>query len=186
MKKHVLPSMLILLFLGIALISFCLYAYKHPFLPAPPSVIKKESEQTATVSGVEAFVEHVVDGDTIDVMIDNQKTPIRLIGINAPEKYAGKDPECFAGEAYQYVKQRIEDRQIVLVADISQENKDKYERLLRYVLLPDGTNLNLELIEKGYAREYTYKVPYQYQQEFRSAQETAKKQAVGLWTSCYK
>ncbi len=147
---------------------------------------RMETQKLATISGQLVYVEKVIDGDTIAVIIDGNKTTVRFIGVNAPETYQGKKSECFADESFQYVKKRIEGTNVSLVADSTQENKDKYERLLRYILLDDGTNLNAELIKKGYAREYTYKVPYEKQQEFRSAQKDAKANSLGLWDVCYK
>ena len=144
-----------------------------------------EPQKIATASGQSVRVEKVIDGDTIAVIIDGNKMTVRFIGVNAPETYQGKKSECFAEESFQYVKKRIEGSNVSLVPDVTQENKDKYERLLRYVMLGDGTNLNLELVEKGYAKEYTYKIPYQYQQEFRSAQTTAKTNTIGLWKECH-
>lgn len=176
--------MVILLLLGVTVISFSLYFLEHPITLQTIEERQKESK-IATVSGQLVRVEQVIDGDTITVMIDGKKTPVRFIGVNAPETYQGKKSECFAEESFQYVKNRIEGVDVSLVADGTQENKDKYERLLRYVMLSDGTNFNLELIQKGYAREYTYKIPYQQQQEFRSAQIVAKASAIGLWKECY-
>lgn len=143
-------------------------------------------QKVATSSDQLFFVSHVVDGDTVDVAIDNKKVPVRFIGINAPETYEGKNPECFAKEAAAYVRNRIENQQVRLVPDPSQDDKDMYNRLLRYVFLEDGTNFDLELIREGYAKEYTYKIPYQYQNEFKSAQRLAQTNNVGLWATCYK
>lgn len=185
MKKHVLPSVLILLFLGIAVISLYAYISKHPISLMRESEQKTDGERIAIRAGEGTSVVRVVDGDTIDVLIEGKKTPVRFIGVNAPETYQGKKAECFAEESFEYVKNRIEGKHVSLVADDTQENKDIYERLLRYIFLDDGTNLNLELIQKGYAREYTYKIPYQQQQEFRNAQIVAKASAIGLWKECY-
>jgi micrococcal nuclease len=73
-----------------------------------------------------------------------------------------------------------------LQSDPSQEDKDKYNRLLRYVFLEDGTNLNLLLISEGYAHEYTYDVPYALQKEFQTAEKSARENEKGLWspTAC--
>ena len=51
--------------------------------------------------------------------------------------------------------------------DPSQGERDKYDRLLRYIFLEDGTNFNELMISEGYAFEYTYNVAYKYQQEFK-------------------
>jgi len=70
---------------------------------------------------------------------------------------------------------------VLLESDASQDERDKYGRLLRYVFLEDGTNFNLLMIEGGYAYEYTYVVPYKYQAEFKKAQMQAEGSESGLW-----
>ena len=49
--------------------------------------------------------------------------------------------------------------------DETQDERDKYVRLLRYVILKDGSNFNKMMIREGLAKEYTYKTPYKYQKE---------------------
>jgi len=106
-----------------------------------------------------ANVERIVDGDTIDVIIDlgfkittNQR--IRLAGINTPETYNVKK----TSEEYQkglaaknFVMERIEMNNSVIIIET---NKDtgKYGRYIGTIWLPDNeTSLNDELVEKGYA-----------------------------------
>ena len=185
MNKTIHPAIILLPLILLTILCFALYFSSHP-IPWTNTQLPVESQKIATVSGQSVRVEKVIDGDTIAVLIDGNKTTVRFIGVNAPETYQGKKSECFAEESFEYVKNRIEGKYISLVADDTQENKDKYERLLRYVMLGDGINLNVELIEKGYAREYTYKIPYQQQQEFRSAQAAAKANRFGLWDVCYR
>ena len=48
-----------------------------------------------------------------------------------------------------------------LVADPTQADRDQYDRLLRYVQLPDGTDLGSTMISDGNADEYTYDVSYE-------------------------
>jgi micrococcal nuclease len=43
-----------------------------------------------------------------------------------------------------------------LVSDSLSTDRGRYDRLLRYVYLPDGTNLDELLIQKGYGFAYTY------------------------------
>ncbi len=129
-------------------------------------------------------VEKVIDGDTIDVLMNGKKERVRLIGINTPETV---DPrrtvECFGKEASDRSKSILTGAQVRLKADSSQDNRDKYGRLLRYVFLEDGTNFNEAMIKDGFAYEYTYNVPYKYQVEFKNAQASAKENKVGLWGS---
>ena len=62
-----------------------------------------------------------------------------------------------------------------------QGERDKYGRLLAYLFLPDGTNINLAMIAGGYAHEYTYNLPYKYQTQFKAAEKTAREAKLGLW-----
>ena len=70
---------------------------------------------------------------------------------------------------------------MLLKSDSTQANRDKYGRLLRYVYLGDGTLINQVMIEKGYAYEYTYNLPYKFQKEFKQAEAYARSQKLGLW-----
>lgn len=65
-----------------------------------------------------------------------------------------------------------------IVFDPTQQITDRYGRQVAYVYL-DGVLVNQDLLEKGYAREYTYKSDYSKQTEFRQAATQAKQQK--LW-----
>ncbi len=124
----------------------------------------------------------IVDGDTIKVEINGEIKTIRLIGIDTPETVdPRKEVQCFGVEASNKTKEILSNKFVRLEADSTQENEDRYGRLLRYVFLQNGINFNLQLIQEGYAHEYTYKVPYKYQKEFKSTEENARKNQVGLW-----
>ncbi|MCC7197104.1 thermonuclease family protein [Candidatus Peregrinibacteria bacterium] len=128
-------------------------------------------------------VTRVVDGDTIVVNINGQDEKIRLIGVNTPESVDQRRPvECFGLEASNYTKSLLENQNVILESDPTQGNTDKYGRLLRYIFLPDGTNINLHLIQSGYAHEYTYNKPYKYQNQFKLAQTQAEASQKGLWS----
>ncbi len=157
----------------------------HLPTPAPTAVL---GEQTA-VSSESAKVIRVVDGDTIRVSLNNQEKTIRLIGINTPETVdPRKEVECFGKEASDKAKELLSGQDIYLESDESQGNTDKYDRLLRYVWLMDGRSFNKLMISQGYAYEYTYDLPYKYQDEFKRAQALAQESKVGLWadTTCGK
>lgn len=138
----------------------------------------EEAQETKTYYQVT----NVVDGDTIDVDIDGKTERIRLIGIDTPETVdPRKDVECFGKEASNKAKEILDNKKVYLESDDSQSDRDKYDRLLRYVFLEDGTHFNKMMIEEGYAQEYTYDNPYRYQEEFKKAQEEAKNAKKGLW-----
>ena len=124
----------------------------------------------------------VVDGDTIKVSMDDIKTTIRLIGLDTPETVDPRKPvQCFGKEATNKMLELLHNKIALLEEDKSQGDKDKYGRLLRYVFLPDETNVNKTLIQEGYAYEYTYDLPYKYQDAFKKAQISARESKRGLW-----
>lgn len=123
----------------------------------------------------------VVDGDTIKIELNGEKVGIRLIGIDTPELHdPRKEVECFALQASNVMEDKVGGMEVYLESDSTQADKDKYDRYLRYIEL-DEENVNKWLIENGYAYEYTYNVPYKYQEEFEKAENFARNNAVGLW-----
>lgn len=129
----------------------------------------------------------VVDGDTIKVLIDGTTKTVRLIGIDTPETVDPRKPvQCFGKEASDKTKTILSGKMVRLESDPTQGDLDKYQRLLRYVYLDDGTFFNKLLIQQGYAHEYTYEIPYEYQAKFKIAERTAREAQLGLWspTTC--
>ena len=125
-------------------------------------------------------ISRVVDGDTIEL---EGGTRVRFIGINTPETVdPRKAVECFGKEASDYTKALLKDGLVVLKKDIS--DTDKYGRLLRYIYLPDGTFINLKLVEDGYAYANPYPPDIAHSKEFSAAQTAAREASRGLWASC--
>jgi len=123
----------------------------------------------------------VADGDTITVSVDGVDERVRLIGIDSPELH--RPVECFGREAADHVTALLTGSTVRLVADPTQDDRDRYGRLLRYVELADGTDVNAALIRDGFAFEYTYDEPYQRQAVFRSQETEASAAAAGLWSA---
>jgi micrococcal nuclease len=122
-------------------------------------------------------VVEVVDGDTIKVRLNDKIETVRLIGIDAPE-----NDKCFSPDATSNAQKVLLNQQVRLKADKSQNNRDVYGRLLRYVFLEDGANFNRLMITEGYAKEYTFISPYKHQSKFKKAQQEAKRAEKGLWS----
>jgi len=131
-----------------------------------------------TPTKVEDFilVTKIIDGDTLMVKINDKETAVRLIGIDTPES-----GQCFGKEATDRAKELMENKKVKLDVDETQDDKDKYGRLLRYIYLEDGTFINKKLIEDGVAKEYTYKIAYKFQTEFKSDQKVAEEKKIGIW-----
>ena len=150
-----------------------------------PKYAQTPEQKTAETQIDEAIyytVTKIVDGDTIDVNIDGKTERIRLIGIDTPETVDYNKPiECFGPEATEKAKELLLNQQVRLEADSTQDNRDAYDRLLRYVYRDDGLFFNEWMIANGYAREFTFIKPYKYQTEFKQAEIDAENNNVGLW-----
>jgi endonuclease YncB( thermonuclease family) len=131
----------------------------------------------------QATVVSVIDGDTVDVhMADGSEETLRLIGIDTPEtKQPSKPVQCFGRQASNQAEKVLDGKEVTLEYDSTQNRRGTYGRLLAYIVLPDGTNLNKQMIADGYAYEYTYRIPYKYQDEFKAAERSARENNRGLW-----
>ena|SRR3989344_5055954 len=140
-----------------------------------------KATQKPQVSG-EYSVVKVVDGDTVDISIDGKVERVRLIGMNTPETVDPRKPvECFGKEASNRAKELLTGKTVKIKVDPNGDTRDKYDRLLLYIFLGDGTNYAKKMIMDGYAYEYTYDGSYKYQTEFKQAQKYAEDNKLGLW-----
>jgi micrococcal nuclease len=128
-----------------------------------------------------ASVVRVIDGDTIDVQLGDTVERVRYIGIDTPEPYAGTAPECFAQEASAANRALVAERVVTLVRD--QEDRDDYNRLLRYVYVGD-TFVNWELARTGYATALPIPPNTRFAGELYAATQAAQTEALGLWGAC--
>jgi len=136
-------------------------------------------------SDISYKVTAVADGDTLNVKTKNGKERVRLIGIDAPEtKKQDKKAECYANKSYEFLKNLTLHKQVILKKDPFGEDKDIYDRLLRYVFLADGTNLNAEIIKQGFAPLYYKNNTHAYASDFKAYEKQAKKNKIGLWGKC--
>lgn len=128
-------------------------------------------------------VTKVVDGDTIDVTISGKEERVRLLGINTPESVDPRRPvQCFGKEASAFAKELLSGKTVRLEADQTQDDRDRYGRLLRHIFLEDGTHVNLKLVAEGYAHEYTYERAGRYQKILKDAERAARVAEKGLWS----
>jgi len=147
----------------------------------------EESKPTSQVNGIEgerAYVEKVVDGDTL-ILADSRT--VRFVGIDTPETVDPKRPVgCFGKEASNETKSLLSKKQVILQKDVS--DKDKYGRLLRLIFLPlpggQALFVNDYLVREGFARVLTYPPDIKYNEKLRRAEEEAKRLKRGLWGNC--
>jgi micrococcal nuclease len=129
-------------------------------------------------------VTYVKDGDTFDVKIGRKIVTVRMLGIDTPETVdPGKPEQCYGKEASDETKRLLTGKSVRLKLNPNREEKDRYGRYLAFVYL-DEVMVNQLLLEKGFAREYTFGKAYLYQREFRDVESQAKQGKKGLWGEC--
>jgi endonuclease YncB( thermonuclease family) len=143
---------------------------------APPGVVDAN-----------ATVEYIVDGDTIDVMIDGAKERIRFTGINTPEKArrdTGAPAQCFGDEATAFTKSLLPvGTPVRLERDVV--GRDDYGRILAYVYrADDGIFVNYEIVRQGYAQPLTIPPNVTHAELMVQAARDAERDDVGLWSAC--
>ena len=106
-------------------------------------------------------VENVVDGDTIDVLIDLGfdilfASRVRLAGIDTPESRTKDLAEKALGlEAKDYLKKALKDAKSVVIKTEKMNSSEKYGRILGWVYIDGNTvSLNDMMINDGYAWGY--------------------------------
>jgi endonuclease YncB( thermonuclease family) len=87
----------------------------------------------------------VLDGDTVEVLHDGKAERVRLAQIDAPEK-----GQPFGQAAKRYVSYIA----ALKVVTVNVETVDRYGRTVGEIYLPDGTNLNKQIVGAGFAWQY--------------------------------
>lgn len=113
---------------------------------SPPGAA--DDAASAQVKEEIGLVTRVVDGDTIDVLLNGKNTRIRYLQMNTPER---SDP-CFR-DATRANANLVAGKSVRLVAD--RENADRYGRLLRFIYVGDAL-VNRVLVEQGWAEVVLY------------------------------
>lgn len=129
-------------------------------------------------------INHFIDGDTIAVNMNGNAETVRLIGVDTPETHKPNTPvQCYGPQAAAYTQRLIGQGRVRLTADSLSTNRDRYNRLLRYVYLADGRLLNEVLIQQGYGFYYPY-FPFTKARQFAADEQGAMDQKIGLWSHC--
>jgi len=128
-------------------------------------------------SALAQLVTRVVDGDTIVVA---GVGTVRLIGVDTPETVDPRKPVQFFGkEASEFTRRMAEGKVVRLEYDA--QRTDRYQRVLSYVYLPDGSFLNAEIVKQGYGHAYV-QYPFKYLDQFRDYERQAREGRRGLWS----
>jgi len=153
-----------------------------------PSAGQRQSFATdaARYQGQKFLVVKVVDGDTLHLAApdqDSDTTKVRLLGIDAPEIGSNRSPRMyFAKEATDFAKRLALDKVVGVYLDERAGSRDRYDRLLAYIELPDGRFLNEELLSEGCAYAYAdQRFRHSYYQKYLQLEAAARSTGQGLW-----
>jgi micrococcal nuclease len=148
---------------------------------AAPPAAPPPLEAAAVTAWQEALVTHVVDGDTIDVLIDGVEYRVRYILVDTPETvHPDKPVQPFGPEAGAANRRLVAGQTVRLEKDVSET--DRYGRLLRYVYVGDLL-VNEELLRLGLAQVATFPPDVKYVDRFLAVQREAQAAGVGMWSS---
>lgn len=136
-----------------------------PGTAATPATCEPKIVETLT-----GKVVSIADGDTLTILTDDKlQVKVRLEGIDTPER----------GQAYgNKAKDALSDMVFGKAVTIRKTGTDKYDRTLGFVDV-DGTDVNLKLVEDGWAWHYT---KYNCQEKFAKAEVAARTAKRGLWS----
>ncbi|MFH1058254.1 MAG: thermonuclease family protein, partial [Pseudomonadota bacterium] len=149
--------------------------------------------RAAQEAGVEVVSVH--DGDTLTVRLHGRKERVRLLGVDAPEMgdspklqraaaRAGRAPRqeaALGALARDFVRDLVGpgDR-VRLGFEPGGQRRDEHKRLLAWLWLADGRQVNELLLSEGYARVYR-RCQCRALPRLRGLEAQARGQGRGLW-----
>jgi len=129
-------------------------------------------------------VTRVIDGDTVHLDVPDDGGPVtkvRLLGIDSPEMGgAGAKPMHFAEEATRFATDLALGKVVTVYLDEPAGSRDKYDRLLAYLQLPDDTFLNEQLLQGGYVYA-DLRFRHSYYSKYKQLEAGARAARAGLW-----
>ena len=164
------------MFLGVGMVTGIVYVFGKDAAvrPAEPELAVKLSLPPGTnLSDLrQVSVVSVVDGDTIDVRIDGKTQRLRYYGVDTPER----GDRCFREATDR--NQRLIGSTVLMLPDA--RNQDRYQRLLRYVFLQDGTSVDATLVAEGLG--HAWRQDGRYKSDILALEEEAQRNDRGcLW-----
>lgn len=133
-----------------------------------------------------ARVVRVTDGDTLKVRLaDGREEYVRILGIDTPEVHGRT--ECGGAAASRRMKRLAPvGARVALVGDPTQADRDRYDRLLRYVQRR-GKDVGRAQVTAGLAQVFVYRNdPFERVGAYQRAERRADRQDRGSWSRCWR
>ncbi|MGF1595957.1 MAG: lamin tail domain-containing protein [Acidimicrobiales bacterium] len=137
------------------------------------SPVEVTTGQETPSRGRAVEVERVIDGDSVELVVDGEPLEVRLVGINAPELFTAADERSCPGfEARRALEELLAGGPVGFVAG----DQDRFGRTLGELVV-DGRSVNRVLVEEGWALAlWTADDP-----TATAAMRTAADERRGLW-----
>jgi len=142
---------------------------EQPETADPSTTTIDKPNAPATASGDKVVA--IKDGDTIELLRNGQTITVRLYGVDSPEK-----TQDFGQRAKQFTSDLAFGKTVRLI----EHNKDRYGRTVGTIILPDGRNLNEELVSNGFAWHYK---DYSKDVKLANLEADARRFKRGLWAA---
>lgn len=124
------------------------------------------------IADIHGEIIRIIDGDTVDVLVNKTPVRVRLVDIDAPER---KQP--FGQKSRQFLADMIFRQQVTIV----EKGKDRYNRVLGTVFKEDNTNVNESQVSNGMAWAYRYREQATNPAMLELEQDARRKRR-GLWS----
>lgn len=146
----------------------------------PAFRLQELKEGLASNKYIKAYVSYVTDGDTLEINYRNKEYKVRLLCIDTPESVKqGVEIQSYGIEASKLTKELTLHKKVQLVFE--KGLRDRYGRLLAYIILENGENLNALLVRNGFARAEFVSPNTRYKEYFLKLQSKAIKDKIGMW-----
>ena len=142
-------------------------------LATPAAAQRRGGDDDRTPRGAPCTVADVHDGDTLRCT-DGRR--VRLLGIDTPE--LAQRPW---GQRARAALERLAPRRSTVTLEFDRRPRDRYGRLLAYLIAADGTVINERMIAEGFALVYDDRDNRARAAGFRRAERAARAANAGLW-----
>lgn len=124
-----------------------------------------------------AYIEKIIDGDSVEANIGGKKEQIRFIGIDAPE--LGQRP--WGRRSRKFLEDLISASGWQVRIEYDVEKRDQHDRILAHIWGRNNKLLNEEMLSNGYAVLFTFPPNVKYVDRLRAAQVIARENKRGIW-----
>ena len=137
------------------------------------SAVANEGEHGATIH-------RVIDGDTIDVLLDQEVVRVRLLNVDTPEtKHPNEVIGCLGPEASDFLTDLLPVGTEV-VMEYDEQREDPYGRLLAGVF-HQGELVNAQIAAQGLGIAVIYEPNRKFYEPVKMAEESARERERGLF-----